>query len=233
MHHHQHVDRGVEQFRNVLAGLVPAICCGTVPVDGRDRSGHDARTSAGGKRVGNSASPRSSSSTSPASASAAMISGTDRPIPAQMCGDRQERPHILRRWRIHQHRRPWPAGQPQIAPEARILRQRRRTAPRHSRRVRGTPRSAPIPVHARRPNRSGQPEITRPPAPSPSPSDQRDHQRHSSRCHAAQPLRPLHQHDIAPRLVPAQLGQRRPARPAATDRNDAPRRRRCRSSAPA
>ena len=53
----------------------------------------------------NRSSPRSSSSSRPAASSAAKISGTDSADAGQMGGDRQERPDILGRRRVHQHRR--------------------------------------------------------------------------------------------------------------------------------
>ncbi len=72
----------------VMAGLDPATCARTIGVDGRVKPGHD--DEAPGHDAANSASPRSSSSTRPLSGSAAMMSGTERPMAARWAAMRRK-----------------------------------------------------------------------------------------------------------------------------------------------
>ena len=96
----------------------------------------------------------------PSASSAAKISGTDSAERRQMGADAQERPDVLGRRRIHQHRRARAAGQAQIAAEAGVLGQRFGVRRADSRARARNAAIAVVAAHAMRPIRSGQPDST-------------------------------------------------------------------------
>ena len=118
--------------------------------------------------------------------------------------DAHERPDILGRRRVHQDRGTRAAAQPQIAPEAGVLRQR--FGPRRRIAVaREECRDQRLAAHAMPPRRSGQPDSTA----------RRLSLAGRMQCHGqcvgrpqcAQPVRPFHQHDAVARLLPAEFCQ--------------------------